>query len=311
MRSTTRIFAAYICLILSFGGYANALVGADEPAGRLEQLEIYDPKNFHRSTNIDNKWLPMKPGMRWVYEGTTVEDDGEVVPHRIEIYVTDLTKIINGVRTVVSYDLDYTDGELEEAELAFYAQDNDGNVWRFGEYPEEYDDGIVVDAPAWIDGLAGARAGIMMRAAPRMGTPSYAQGWGPAVNWTDRGKVYRMGVKTSVPTGSYNDVLVIAESSRSEPDAPQLKYYATGVGNVRVGWTGAGEKTKESLALVKFEILGPSSLAEIRAKALKLEQSAYRNSKNVYARTSASTAAPIEPVAQNRSGHCVQAAVKC
>ena len=159
MRSTTSIFAAFICLILSFGGYANVLVRVDEPAGRLEKLEIYDPKNFHRSTNIDNKWLPMKPGMRWVYEGTTVEDDGEVVPHRIEIYVTDLTKIINGVRTVVSYDLDYTDGELEEAELAFYAQDNDGNVWRFGEYPEEYDDGMVVDAPAWIDGLAGARAG--------------------------------------------------------------------------------------------------------------------------------------------------------
>ncbi len=123
--------------------------------------------------------------------------------------------------------------------------------------------------------------------------------------------MYRMGVETSVPTGSYNDVLVIAESSRSEPDALQLKYYATGVGNVRVGWTCEGEKTKESLALVKFEILGPSSLAEIRARALKLEQSAYQNSKNVYARTSASTAAPIEPVAQNRSGHCVQAAVKC
>ena len=104
---------------------------------------------------------------------------------------------------------------------------------------------------------------------------------------------------------------MIAESSGSEPDALKLKYYATGVSNVRVGWTGAGDKTKERLTLVKFEILGPSSLAEIRAKALKLEQSAYQNSKNVYARTSACTTAPIEPVAQNRSGHCVQAAVKC
>jgi hypothetical protein len=53
----------------------------------------------------------MKPGTRWVYEGASIEDDGSVVPHRIIITVTDLTKIISGVRTVVSYDLDYSDDE--------------------------------------------------------------------------------------------------------------------------------------------------------------------------------------------------------
>ena len=72
----------------------------------------------------------MKPGTRWVYEGTSVEDDGKVVPHRIVVTVTDLTKTIGGIRTVVSYDLDHSDGELVEAELAFYAQDDNGNVWQ-------------------------------------------------------------------------------------------------------------------------------------------------------------------------------------
>lgn len=296
MRSRIGISAAVLCVILNFNGAALALERGNLPAEGPKGFETDALNKFDRSTIIDNKWLPMTPGMRWVYEGSTVEDDGEEVPHRIEIYVTNLTKVINGVRTVVSYDLDYADGELEEAELAFYAQDNEGNVWRFGEYPEEYDNGKIVKAPAWIDGLAGARAGIMMHAEPRLGTPSYAQGWGPAVNWTDRGRVYRMGVKTFVPAGDYDDVLVIAESSQSEPDALQLKYYAPGVGNVRVGWTGAGEKTRETLELVKFEILGPSELAEIRAKALKLEQSAYRNRRNVYARTPASVGGSNDPV---------------
>ena len=103
-------------------------------------LEAFDKARFDRPTVIDNPWLPMKPGMRYVYEGTTV-DDGKVVPHRIELHITDLSKVIDGVRVLISYDLDFSSGKLAEAELAFFAQDNDGNVWHLGQYPEEYDNG--------------------------------------------------------------------------------------------------------------------------------------------------------------------------
>jgi hypothetical protein len=256
-----------------------------------KSFEEFDPKNFSDPTRIDNEWFPMKQGTRWVWEGTAVEDDGTAVPHRLVITVTDLIKVIGGVRSVVTYDLDYSDKELVEAELAFYAQDNEGNVWRMGEYPEEYEDGKLVAAPTWIHGFEDARAGIMMKAKPRVGTPSYTQGWGPAVGWTDRGKVDRMGQETNVPAGRYKDVLVIAETSQSEPNAEQLKYYARGVGNVRVGWRGAGEKTKETLELVKIERLGAKALAGVRAKALELEKSAYKNSRNVYGHTT-----PAEPM---------------
>jgi len=251
-----------------------------------KKFEDFDANNFTQPTQIDNKWMPLKPGSRYVYEGTTVEDDGTVVPHRVVINVTDLTKVIGGIRSAVTWDLDYSDGELVEAELAFFAQDNDGNVWRMGEYPEEYEDeGKFVAAPTWIHGFEKARAGIMMKGKPEVGTPSYAQGWGPAVDWTDRGQVDQMGVETTVPAGQYKDVLVIAETSASEPDAQQLKYYAPGVGNVRVGWRGAGEKTQEVLELTKIEQLDAKALAEVRAEALKMEKTAYKRSKNVYAHT--------------------------
>jgi hypothetical protein len=85
--------------------------------------------------------------------------------------------------------------------------------------------------------------------------------------------------------GSYDDVLVIAEVSGAEKDAQQLKYFARGVGNVGVAWRGKGEKTKETLELVKVERLSPEALAEVRAKALLLEKSAYKISKSVYAHT--------------------------
>jgi len=261
---------------------------ADSQAGNAmaeKKFEDFDANNFSHSTQIDNKWMPLKPGTRYVYEGTTVEDDGTVVPHRVVINVTDMTKVIGGIRSVATWDLDYSDGELVEAELAFFAQDNDGNVWRMGEYPEEYDEGKFIAAPTWIHGFEEARAGIMMQATPQTGTPSYSQGWGPAVDWTDRGRVDQMGVETSVSAGQYKDLLVIAETSASEPDAEQLKYYAPNVGNVRVGWKGAGEKTKETLELTKVEQLNAKALAEVRAAALKLEKHAYEVSKNVYAQT--------------------------
>ena len=228
-------------------------------ASGTEQDLPFTASNFDRSTVIENEWLPMKPGTRFEYNGSNVEDDGKVVPHRIVMHVTDLTKIIGGVRCVVNYDLDYNDGELVEAELAFFAQDKDGNIWRMGEYPEEYEDGKFIAASPWLHGLEDARAGIEMLARPKLGTASYAQGWGPAVNWTDRARVDQMGQKTTVKAGSYEDVLVIAETSESEPGAQQLKHFAKGVGNVRVGWRGAGEKTKETLELTKVDTLDASA----------------------------------------------------
>ncbi len=279
------VSATLSCLLL-FGDNVAAQSGAAAKKATAPKLETMDPKTFDRSTIIDNKWMPMKPGTRWIYEGTTVEDDGKVLPHRVEINITDLTKVIDGVRNIVSYDLDFSGNELKEAELAFFAQANDGTVWHFGQYPEEYVGGRRVKAPTWIHGFEGARAGIAMKAKPALGTPSYSQGWGPEVGWTDRGQTYRMGQKTSVRAGKYEDVLLIRETSIEETTkAFQLKYYAAGVGNVRVGWGGLKEKTKETLELVKVEQLSPEEMAKVREKALELEKSAYAVSKNVYAHT--------------------------
>src|SRR5204862_223682 len=83
-----------------------------------------------------------------------------------------------GVSALVTWDQDHSADTLDEAELAFYAQDKDGNVWYMGEYPEAYQNGKLVEAPTWIQGFKGARAGIMMQANPQIETPSYSEGWG-------------------------------------------------------------------------------------------------------------------------------------
>ncbi|MEW6405867.1 MAG: hypothetical protein AB1649_29090 [Chloroflexota bacterium] len=247
-------------------------------------LPDFSSAKFDNPTVIDNKWFPLTPGTHYVYDGFT-EEGGSKIDHSIEFTVTDLTKEVLGVQIVVAYILDYSAGELVEAEIAFYAQDNAGNVWFMGEYPEVYELGKLVEAPAWIPGLKNAQAGIVMKANPQLGVPSYAQGWGPAVNWSDRGRVIELGQSVCVPVSCYEDVLMTEEFSQTEPDAFQIKYYAPGIGNIKVGWRGE-DASREELEMTEYVQLDADGLAEIRAAALELEQSAYKNSKEVYGSSS-------------------------
>lgn len=247
--------------------------------GATDLLEV-DPKKFSRPTVVDNRWLPLVPGRQLTYEGHTIEDRKRI-PHKVVITTTDLVKVINGVLTVVNYEIDISNGMLQEQELMFLAQDDDGNVWHFGQLRETYDEGEFIGSRAWMPGhLEGAKAGIMMPAEPREGTPSFSQGYAPPpYAWTDRGRIRKMGEKTTVRAGSYDNVLVMEEYSNEEPGASQLKYHAAGVGVVRVGWLG-NDPVKETLELVSIRQLGPQEMAEARASARKIEERAY-----VYAST--------------------------
>jgi hypothetical protein len=275
-----------VFLVLAVSAWAGQALQATS-SGSVPPWEIkasdYDRDNFTNPTKVDNKWFPLRPGTQLVFRGTTTEGK-ETIPHRVIFTVTDLTKEIDGVRNVVLWDRDYSSGELAEAEIAFFAQDDDSNVWQLGEYPQEYENGKIVKSPLWIHGLQGARAGLMMRAVPRTGTSSYSLGWGPAVGFNDRAKVLKMATKDCVPLDCYTNVLVTSEFNPDEPGKYQLKYYARGVGNVRVGWAGKNEDTKETLVLVAVNRLGSKAMAHARAAARKLEASAYERRK-VYGET--------------------------
>lgn len=275
------IFIALLILIVIVG--RQLLAGGNTGKTYEHTFAEFDPDNFSDSTNINNQWLPLKPGDRWVYEGTTTEGN-ETFPHKIEFTVTDLIKEIEGVKTVVVWLVDISDDEIVEKEIAFFAQDNNGNVWYFGEYPEEYEKGEFVDAPTWISGEGEARAGIMMWAEPKLETPSYFQGWGPEVEWSDWAKIDALGQSLCVPVNCYEEVMVIAESNLEEKNAFQLKYYTKGVGNIAVSWKGE-DATQEELKLTEFVQLEEDTLAEIRNQALELEKSAYERSPDVYAHT--------------------------
>ena len=258
--------------------------------GQEERNENFDPAKFSHPTQIDSPWFPMKPGLRMTFEGTSVTDEGVTIKRKMQINVTGLTKTIGGIKSVVSYDLDWAKGALVEAELACIAQDDDGNVWLMGEYPEEYDDGngVITGNPAWFHGIDDALAGILVPGKPELGSPSFAEGWGPKVEYNDRGRVDSVGVTVCVPVDCYKDAVVIAESSADEVNAEQLKYYVKGVGNVGVKGRGSKDTEHQMMWLTKVETLDAKGLEKVNASALALEKKAKGRNK-VYAKSS-----PIE-----------------
>jgi hypothetical protein len=254
------------------------------PAGSTKKMvteKDFDHRKFANPLQVDNRWWPLQPGAEMVYEGTAIDGD-QRIRRRVVVTVSDLVKVVDGVPAVVLWERDYNNDELVEAELAFYAQDDDGNVWHLGQYPEEYEDGELVGAPAWITGQQGAKAGLAMLANPTPG-PTYSQGYGPAVDYLDRARVYKLGQETCIALGCYEDVLVTDEFALDEPDARQLKYYAPGVGNIRVGWMGRDEE-QEVLSLVSLTRLDANAMAEVRRQVVALDRHAYEVS-DAYAAT--------------------------
>ena len=249
---------------------AKTATAIEPNAKKFEELVLSD--FGPNPENIDHPFWPLKPGNQWTIDGTALED-GKLTKHRIIFTVTDLVKMIGGVRARVIFDTDISGGKMTEQELTFFAQDKVGNVWHLGQYRETFETHFVGGQIWTVDNPAGAKAGIYMPANPQMGTPSFSQGYAPPpFNWTDRGRVYKTGQKMKVPFGSYDDVLVVEEFDAEHSGTLQLKYYARGIGNIAVGARGEKGGSVEDLKRTKFQRLGEKELAEVRAKALELER---------------------------------------
>ena len=102
---------AALLLVLSASACAGAGSGSltDETSeqnqsGHLSTVgaKDFDHSNFDDSTTVDNTWFPLEPGAYSVFEGSAI-DDGERISRRVVTTVTDLSKEIDGVQSVVIY----------------------------------------------------------------------------------------------------------------------------------------------------------------------------------------------------------------
>ena len=197
------------------------------------------PASF--TTTIDNPYYPLPPGQLLVYKGVR---DGEKQVDRV--FVTDQTKVVNGVDTVVVRDIARNHaGVLIEKTYDWFAQDDLGNVWYFGEDTKEYDaHGHVISTEgSWTDGVDGAVRGIVMEASPAV-TDAYRQEY-YAGQAEDQAWVVQTGMHVDVPYGSLDGVLRTMEWARIEPRVVDMKFYAPGIGIVLEKALAGGQEVAE------------------------------------------------------------------
>lgn len=222
--------------VITIAGVLGVSSGVGERRAGADARPVIDPGDggdYRASLDpddvvdvIDNPYLPLRPGNRWIYEG---EDDDGV--ERIEVTVTDQRREIMGISAVVVRDTVTLDGELIEDTFDWYTQDTDGNVWYLGEDSTEYENGAPVSiAGSWEAGVNGAQAGIIMLAHPQRGD-AYRQEYDPG-NAEDMAEVVHVGGRCRIELGSFEDVLVAREWTPLEPDVVEEKSYAPGVGLV-------------------------------------------------------------------------------
>ena len=202
---------------------ASASVGASSSTSGLPE---FDTHNFVR--RVDNPLFPLPLGRRLVYRGS---EDGKP-----EWVITDVTlnrKTILGVRVVVVRDRVYLDGVLKEKTFDWYAQDKAGNVWYFGEDTKEFDENgkVVSTAGSFEAGKNGAKAGVIMRAHPKLGqvTP---QEFAPGVA-EDKARPVDLDATVTVPYGTLHHCLKTEEFTALEPGVLENKFYCPNIGIAR------------------------------------------------------------------------------
>ncbi len=199
---------------------------------------VINPANFRTSTNITNPYFPLKPGTTFVYEGNTAAG-----LERDEFQVTRKTHTFNGVKCVEVHDKVSVDGVLTEDTLDWFAQDNAGNVWYFGEQSEQIEDGIVIGIEgSWQTGVDGASPGIVMEAKPQVGD-NYRQEY-KISDAEDNAEVIALGQTIRVNGTVYHNALVTHEFSGLEPSANERKFYVPNVGNVLVIDDETGDRSE-------------------------------------------------------------------
>ena len=226
-------------------------------AGGLVEIDIDFDDDFDDSLNIDNPYWPLQPGNVFVYQAS---EDDECVVNIIE--VTDMQKSFvepyDNVIARVVQDTEWADdgcdgipdGDALETTEDWYAQDDFGHIWYFGEETEDEDGSTEGSWEAGMDVAdvgSIAEPGIIMLAFPATATEGsvipapglfYAQEYYED-EAEDMGKVKRL--KTNVTPementldDEYTGCLVTKEWTPLDPGAVEFKYYCPYVGLVLI-----------------------------------------------------------------------------
>jgi hypothetical protein len=228
----------------------------------------FDSDNFTTPLDIDNQFLAFDDGATFTYKAETSDGCEWSV-----VTVTGDTKDISvpgedtlTVRVVTDFEYEdedcegIADDELAEKTSDWFGQDDDGNVWYFGEDSRECEEGVCPSEPgegSWEAGVDGALPGIIMLGDPDSGE-RYRQEFAEdvALDWAMVMNLNGMPVlklDDAVEPGEWENCLVTKEWNELEPGSVEQKTYCPEVGLVLV--------EEHRGALVRVELVEPETEA--------------------------------------------------
>ena len=229
----TRVLALVMILIAGLFGWS--------PSAEVATAAV-NPADF--GAPVANPYFPLKPGTVFVYRGT--EGPDRLVEH---LRVTGHTEVIQGVTTTVIRDVLCANGHLQEKTTDWYADDNGGTTWYFGEDTALYNaQGQVTSREgSWRAGVNGGVAGIILPANPKP-TDAYRQEF--LLNHAeDQAWIVRNNGRVRVPYGRLDHVVRSYEWTRLEPNVVSLKLYAPHLGIVAERDVAGGDESLQMVAV--------------------------------------------------------------
>jgi len=132
------------------------------------------------------------------------------------------------VEALTVEDREYTaSGDLTEATLDYFAQDDDGNVYYLGEDVDVYKHGkITGHSGAWLLGRDTKIPGVLLPAHPKVGDKFQSENV-PGITREDD-EVVSVSETLTVPFGTFHDCVKVKE--HASDGATEFKLYAPGVG---------------------------------------------------------------------------------
>ena len=229
-----------------------AATAAPVAAGGLVQ-PAFALDDFDTPLAIDNPFWPLPAGLHVVYaeagEDECIVNDFIVTGDVKDDFGGDYAGLVVRVGSDSEWlDQDCDGGRdvLLEDTFDWYAQDDAGNIWYFGEDTTEflYDEaGNPIGsstAGSWEAGVDGAIAGLVMLAAPAPGA-QYRQELYAGVA-EDEAKVIGIDRRVDIGLGTFTGCLVTKETSPLSPGAIEHKHYCPGSGLLLVEQVSGGPK---------------------------------------------------------------------
>jgi len=167
------VLAGGLAAALLAGGFAKVVaadaasppVTCDAPS--RDRVDLGKP-SFSNPTTITNPLFPRGDSGQSIELGA---EAGEKL--RFEVTYLPDTRVFHwdgrNVATRVTHFVAYKEGRILETAVDYYAQDDAGNVWYFGEDVSNYENGVEVDKEGtWFAGKDGP-PGMIMPAQPKVG----------------------------------------------------------------------------------------------------------------------------------------------